>query len=443
MPQHLVSKLIGALVLALAVPVVSAAPKIQSWLAPSGARVMLVENHALPILDVQVDLDAGSARDARGKEGLALLTQALLEMGAAGLSEDALSDRLADVGASINTGAEYDRASTTLRVLSSSAERDVALEVMAKILSKPDFSPVILERERARIQAGLKEAQTKPESILSERFAQLLYGEHPYGRGVTPQSLAKITRADLVNFHKTYYSAQSTYVTLVGDVTREQAEKIAQQLTQGLPAKSTHAPIAEVTLPKATVEAIPNPATQAHIAIGMPALKRGDPDFFPLVVGNYALGGGGFVSRLMKEIRDARGLTYGVQSYFIPQRALGPFQISLSTKGEQADEAVKVARDTLNTFLEQGPTEEELTAAKDNIINGFALRLDSNRKLLGQVAVIGYYNLPLDYLDQYAQNVQAVTTAQIKDAFTRHIKQENLVTVVVGGKKAPAEAPSK
>lgn len=421
--------------------------QIQSWTAPSGARVLFVENHNLKMLDVQVDFDAGSARDPAGKAGLASMTHGLLDAGiGAGktaLSENAISDRFADVGAQTAGGVEADRASVSLRVLSSRSERDDALDLMRRVLAQPGFPKEVLERERARSIAGLREALTQPEAILGRRFSQLAYGTHPYGQSVSEASLKRITREELVAFHRSHYVARTAVVTLVGDVTRAEAEAIAQQLTADLPAGSVQPALPDPAVPKAVVERIAHPATQAHVAIGLPALKRGDPELFPLVVGNYALGGGGFVSRLVKQVRDDRGLAYSVYSYFSPQSSLGVFQIGLETKAEQADAAVKVVNETLAAFLKDGPTEEELEAAKANIINGFALRLDNNHKILEQVAVIGFYKLPLDYLDRYPERVKAVTTAQIREAFQRHVKPEALVSVIVGGKSAPAGVPAK
>ncbi len=167
----------------------------------------------------------------------------------------------------------------------------------------------------------------------------------------------------------------------------------------------------------------------------MPALARHDPDYFPLIVGNYVLGGGGFVSRLMQQVREQRGLSYGVSSYFNPMAQAGPFQIGLQTKQEQAEQALQVVRDTVAGYLRDGPTETELQAAKDNLIGGFSLRIDSNRKILGNIAAIGFYDLPLDYLDTWTAQVAKVTTAQIKAAFNRKIQLDKLSTVIVGADK--------
>ena len=194
---------------------------------------------------------------------------------------------------------------------------------------------------------------------------------------------------------------------------------IAQRLTEDLPRGTAATPLAEPSLPKAAEKRLAHPSAQAHLLLGLPALKRGDPDFFPLLVGNYVLGGGGFVSRLMQEVRDKRGYAYSVYSYFAPMRQTGPFQIGLQTKRSQAADALKLTRDILDGFLKQGPSEAELAAAKANLTGSFPLRLDSNHKILENVAMIGFYGLPLDYLDTYQAKVQAVTVDDVKRAFGR------------------------
>ena len=185
------------------------------------------------------------------------------------------------------------------------------------------------------------------------------------------------------------------------------------------------------------VERIPHPASQSHILLGYPGIKRGDPDYFPLYVGNYILGGGGFVSRLTEEVREKRGLVYSVYSYFMPLAELGPFQIGLQTKREQADEALAVVRQTLAKFIQSGPTTKEMKAAKDNIIGGFPLRVDSNGKILSYLSVIGFYGLPLTYLDDFNQQIAKVTPAQVKEAFARRVRPDHMVTVIVGGDAKP------
>ncbi len=404
---------------------------IQHWQAPSGAQVYFVESRSLPILDVQVDFAAGSMFDPEGKSGVAALTRSILDLGAGSLDENALADRLADVGAKLAGGADTDRASISLRTLSAADKRGPALEVLRQVLTAPRFDDAVFSREQARTVASLKEAMTRPDAIAGKAFWAALYPNHPYGRQATPESVAAITPADLRAFYQRWYNAQNASITLVGDLSRAEAEKLAQTLTADLPKGEVPPLPAAPTEPAKTVKKIAHPAAQAHIQIGLPAIARGDADFFPLLVGNYSLGGGGFVSRLMQEVRDKRGYAYSVYSYFAPMRQTGPFQIGLQTKRSQAADALKLTRDILDGFLKQGPSEAELAAAKANLTGSFPLRLDSNHKILENVAMIGFYGLPLDYLDTYQAKVQAVTVDDVKRAFAKHVRPEHLVTVMV------------
>ncbi len=414
---------------------------IQSWTTAGGAKVFFVESRALPILDVQVDFRAAGTEAPAGKAGIAGLTRGLLETGAGALDEDAIANRVADLGAQIGGSADMDRASLSLRTLSSAAERDGAVELLATLIRQPTFPAAAVEREKARTIAGLKESATQPDAILSRRFAAAVFPDHAYGRMPTVDSVAGLTRDEIADFHARYYTAARATLSIVGDVSRAEAEAIAERLIGGLPAGEPAADSRNTTLPARQTIRVPHPSAQAHVAIGQPGIRRGDPDFFPLLVGNYILGGGGFVSRLTGEVREKRGYAYSVYSYFMPQRDVGPFQIGLQTKGSQTDDALKVVGATLDDFLAKGPTEAELQAAKDNLINGFALRLDSNRKMLEQVAAIGSFGLPLDYLDTWRDKVRAVTVRQIREAFGRHVSADHLVTVVVGGDGDKTAAP--
>ncbi len=415
----------------------AAAPKIEHWLAASGARVFFVENRDLPMLDVQIDFAAGSVRDPEGKSGVAALTSGMLDLGAADLDEREIASRLADVGALLSGGADIERASLHLRTLSADDKRRPAIALMRSVLVAPQFQADVLAREKARTIAGLKEAAIRPEVIAARTFWRLLYPEHPYGRDVTPESMARIGRDDLVEFHRRNYTAANASVTLVGNISRVQAAALAEELTAGLPAGGASAPGAPPVVPSTVPveERIAHAAAQAHVLVGLPALKRGDPNFFALAVGNYTLGSGGFVSRLMQEVREKRGLAYSVGSHFMPLTQSGPFEISLQTKKAQADEALGVVRTVLQRFIADGPSAAELRAAKQNLVGSFPLRLDSNGKILDNVALIGFYGLPLDYLDRYAENVQKVSAADVREAFARHVAIDRLVTVVVGGEQ--------
>ena len=424
-------KLLTAIIAVLATHSALAGVKIEHWLSPTGARVYFVESRVLPILDVQVDFAAGSMFDPPGKSGTAALTRSVLGLGAGKLDETAIAEQMADIGATLGGGADTDRASVAVRTLAAAEKRDAALDVLRTVLHAPRFEAAIFEREKARTVAGLKEAMTRPDSIAGKAFWAAMYPEHPYGRTATPESVTALTRDDLVAYHARYYTAANASITLVGDIGRGEAERIAEAIATGLPkgAPATLPPAPTVAPGKAVK--LEHPASQAHIHIGMPAIERGNPDFFPLIVGNYTLGGGGFVSRLMKEVRDKRGYAYGVSSYFNPLRQAGPFQIGLQTKRVQAKDAIALSRDVLDGFLKDGPSAEELAAAKANLTGSFPLRLDSNKKILDNVAVIGFYGLPLDWLDNYQQKVRAVTVDDVQRAFSRYVRPADLMTVTV------------
>ena len=420
-----------------------AGPKIEQWMAATGARVSYVASHELPILDITLDFAAGSAADPAGKNGLASFTNSLLDAGAGELNEQAISDKKADLGLILHGSTDEDRASFSLRTLSASKERDASVTLAAKVLAHPAYPQAILERDRTRSIASLKEALTKPSTLASRAFESALYAGHPYGGLYTEKTLNAITRDDLIAFHARYYSAKNVSIAIVGDVDRAMAEKIAVALTRDLPKGGKVDTILAPAQTKASEKRIKNPSTQAHILVGQPGLSRDDPDYFALLLGNHVLGGGGFTSRLMSEVREKRGLVYDVHSYFEPRRVAGPFRIGLQTKGSQRDEALKVVREVLEKFIKEGPTEAELKTSRDNLVNGFGLRLDSNSKILSYVSVIGFYGLPVDWLDQYPRALSAITREQVRDAFARRIHPDQLVTVISGGDGDQKSAPAK
>jgi zinc protease len=429
---------------AVAVLLLTAAPAqailpIQHWQTASGARVYFVENHDLPMLDLSVEFPAGTGHDRPRKAGVASMTQRLLRMGADGLKENDIEIRLADVGAELSGRIDYDRAGLALRTLSSPRERQQAIDILARTLAAPSFPAAVLARERVRLISTLKESDIKPDTIVERTFFRLAYGDHPYALRETGEveTVRAIVREDLVEFHRRHYAGRYAVVALIGDVTRAEAEAIAEQVTRRLPSAAG----AEPALPPVTgltggaTRTVAHHAAQAHILIGAPAVSRTDPDYIPLYVGNFVLGGGGFASRIMEEVRQKRGLAYSAVSYFYPLQREGPFLISMQTRRDQAAQALEVARVTLGAFVQSGPTEEELTAARRNIVNGFPLRIDSNREIHGYLALIGFYRLPLTYLEDFVENVERVTAAGIKDAFQRRIHPDRMVTVVVGGEE--------
>lgn len=407
---------------------------IQHWQTSSGAQVYFVESRDLPILDISVDFKAGSSVDSPEKSGCASLTWHLLSLGAGGLSEDKISKAIADVGAQLSARFDRDRAGMLLRTLSSKRERDQALDIFSKVIQYPEFHESTMKREKSRMIARIKEAETKPGYIASRTLDKMLYGAHPYGlrRSGEVDTLNRLQRNDLIDFYQSHYVATNAVVSIMGKVSRTEAVAIAEALSKSLPQAKGLNNLPIVAKPVAGTKRIPHPATQSHILLAYPGLRRDDPDYYPLIVGNYILGGGGFASRLMEEIRQKRGLAYSVSSSFYPLEQAGPFQIGLQTKKEQSEEALMITKKVLVDFITGGPTKKELTAAKGNIVGGFPLRIDSNKKIMEYLSVIGFYNLPLSYLDDYVKAVDKVNLEQIKDAFQRRIRPDGMVTVIVG-----------
>ena len=422
-----------------------AALPIQHWTLANGAKIYLVATNALPIVDVQVDFDAGSRRDPAPQAGLASVTSAMVEKGVRAskngepaLDQNALGEAWADLGASFDVSAGTDRMSYSLRTLSDPALLGKAVALASREIGEPSFPDDVWLRERERINASIKESNTKPATIAGRAFAQAVYGVHPYGQEVTEETLARIDTAAMRQRYQQLIVPCRAKLSIVGAVTRAEAESVATTLLSRLPATDgcaplpAIAPVAALTAPKD--ERIPFDSAQAHVFIGQPGYPRKDPDHFALTLGNYVLGGGGFVSRLTNEVREKRGLTYSIYSGFAPGLDAGAFRVGFQTRPDQAEEAVKMSREVLAKFVAEGPTESELKAAKDNLIGGFPLLLDSNRKLIDNVANIAWHDLPLDYLDTWTARMNAVTAADIKAAFARKLQPQRMVTVVVGGK---------
>ena len=421
-----------------------AAPAIQTWQTARGVSVYFVETNQLPMLDIQVVFDAGSVRDPEDKRGLSLLVNSLLDQAAAGQNADQISFEFERLGAEYGAQSGYDSASVSLRTLSDDAKLKPALENLHRVLARPDYIETDLERQRNQVLVGLQRNQQSPSDIAEEKFLAAIYQNHPYAflNEGSAETLARITRPDLVSFHTEFYAASNALITIVGNTDRAGAEAIAELITRDLPQGTKPGPVASVQ-PLTAAESIniQHPSSQVHILVGQPGKRYGDPDYFPLYVGNQILGGGAFVARLYQEVREKRGLSYSAGSYFAPRRDLGPFIASIQTREDQAAEGLAVLKKTISDFVEQGPTEAELAAVKKNITGGFPLRIDSNKKISGYLSVIGFYGLPLDYLDRFNDRIEAVTVEQIKDAFSRRIDTGRFVTVMVGPVPPAVSAP--
>jgi zinc protease len=415
---------------------------IQALTLTNGARVYWIHSPTLPMVDVQIDFDAGERRDPANQVGLASAVASMTAKGirAQGrwpaMDENQLGEAWADLGASFAGSASDDRMSFRLRSLTRPDILKQAAELAARQMGHPAYLPRHWDEERQRSIAALREARTRPAAVAQERFMAALYPNHPYGWRTTEASLGAIKSADLMRFHREHLLACRARVSIVGALDAAQASALAESLLTHLPQPAACPALPDVPdaapLAQAQDIRVPFQAAQSQVFLGQPALKRDDPDYFAMLVGNHILGGGGFVSRLTHQVRELRGLSYSVYSYVAPGLHTGPFVAGLQTRPDQAQQALQLTRDVVREFVEKGPSPQELRAAQDNLVGGFALRLDSNKKLLDNLANIAWHDLPLNYLDGWTRRIEAVTVQDIRDAFARKIQPDRMVSLTLG-----------
>lgn len=426
-------RILTALCLALFTLPALADLDIQSWQTPNGTKVMYVHSPQLPMVDVEMSFDAGSARDGEAW-GLASFTSSLIGTKTSKLDEETISEFFNRMGAQIGSSSDRDKASISLRSLTRPELLDKALTTFETLVSDSQFDQAIFDRELQRLLIGIKQKSVQPQAIASEALWSELYGKHPYAHATSgsAETVSVLTPEALREFYKQYYVASNAVVAIVGDVDRKKAEAIALQLTANLPKGSKPAPLLmpeKVNAGKRVTTEFDS--TQTYYYLAQQGIERGHADYAPLFVGNHLFGGSGFGSMLMQEVREERGLVYSVYSYFAPMKVTGPFIIGLSTKNASAYEAEKVVAQTLTDFM-QGFSDEKLQAIKDNLLGGWPLRMDSNSKTLGYLSMIGFYDLPLDYLEAFPKQINAVTKAQILKAWQAQVKPKEMLTIMVG-----------
>ncbi len=417
------------------------------WTTSNGMQVLFAPSSELPIVDLRLVFDAGGARDMDPADakmqlpGLAKLTNGLIYEGSKGISAQQVAETFEGMGVQYGNGSYRDMAVLDFRSLSDKKIFPKVLDNINKILAEPIFEKNVLDRERNKLLVALKLAQENPSSRASLSFYKTLYTNktsHPYASPTngTKKSLHKITRDDLKKYYKKYYVVANTILAVVGDLTLEEVKKLAERLSKTLGA-GLHAPklpLVDTSKFGQTIK-IKHPSTQTTIVMGMPVLSRGDKDYYALYLGNHILGGSGFSSRLVKEVRIKQGLTYSVGSYLSQMRAKGPFQISLTTKNESANKAVELVNQVISDFIKTGPTEDEIKQAKLNISGSFPLRTKSNKDIVEHLAVIGFYDLPENYLDIFKHKIENITLSEIKETFMRRIDLSKLSTIIVGALK--------
>ncbi|MGL5471123.1 MAG: M16 family metallopeptidase, partial [Shewanella sp.] len=351
------------------------------------------------------------------------------------LDEEAFNAKSNDIAANISSSSGQESASIGLRSLSKSNNLKQAVMLVNEALTQPRFDAAVFERIKKQAITALQQQESTPDFIADRALTRLMYPQHPYGRSanVSVESIRSVSLDDIRAFYRSHYGQNNAIVAIVGDVNRNQAQQMVQGMLQNLP-KQVSLEKSVPTVPRVAAQHknIPFAGEQAQVLLGTPLIKRHDSDYYPLIVGNYILGGGGFDSRLMKELRDRHGYTYGVYSSLEPSTEAGPFGVSFSTQKKNTRLALMATRVVIEQFVAKGPTEEELKQAKANIMGSFPLRFDSNGKLVNYLSLIGTHQLPSDYLEVYPKAIAAVTTEQVKEVWQRRVHFPDLNSVVVG-----------
>ncbi len=418
---------------------------IQSWETRGGARVLFVEAHQLPMFDLRLTFAAGSTQDG-GVPGLAMLTNAMLNEGVEGKNVTAIAQAFEGLGAEFGNGSYRDMAVASLRSLSAPDKRQPALDLFGQVVGQPTFPKDSLQRIKNQVLAGFEFQKQNPGKLASLELFEQLYQTHPYAHPSegTPASIPGIDAAQLRAFHDKAYTAGNAVIALVGDLDRPTAEAIAEQLSAALPQGPALPAPPTPQEPVAGRHRIDYPSNQTHLMLAQLGIARGDPDYAALYLGNQILGGGGFGTRLMEEVREKRGLTYGVYSGFSPMQAEGPFMINLQTRAELSEATLDLVQRLVDEYLQQGPTQVELDRSKREIAGSFPLSTASNADIVGQLGSIGFYHLPLTYLEDFMQQIQALTVEQVKTAMNKHLTADQFVILTAGPEvdQLPLPAPS-
>lgn len=413
-------------------------PAIESLSTKTGTPTLFVAAPELPIVDIRLTFDAGSARDSElrdGLYGLASLTSQLLDEGTSTQSTDDIAANFERLGAEFSATSYRDMFTVSLRTLSDPAYFNPAVDQLMAILKDAQFPQASIDRVLNNAAIGQQQRKESPGAVVGIRFYRELYGKHPYAEPTTgtEASLKKITPQDIRNFKDTYLVAKNLNIAITGQLSRDQAQQLANRISQSLPAGQKARPLpAPQPLTTAKTVAVPFNSSQSHVMIGQLGITRDNPDIYALTVGNEMLGGDGFNALLMKELREKRGLTYGAYSGFTSMRTTGPFIISYSTRGDQAVESIKVAKQTLQNFLSQPLDQQLLSETREGLLKSYPLSLSSNESILGYLGMIGFYGLPTSYLADYPKKIEAVTPQEIQAALRKYIQPSSMLTVVVG-----------
>ncbi|MGD9109293.1 MAG: pitrilysin family protein, partial [Gammaproteobacteria bacterium] len=401
--------------IAFAKPIIN----IHHWQTNNKVPVYFVQTTRSPILDVRVLFNAGSAKD-NNLYGIANLTGTMLNEGTNQLNNNQIAEKFDEIGTQFNISINRDISILSLRCLTKNNLLIPSIELLNSIITNPSFPAKELKRLKQQITTEIAADQQLPAIVATQTFYQTLYGNSPYAHTImgTKKTVQMIRRSDIVKFYQQYYSTKNMMIILVGNISKNTASLLANKITANLPAGIKHIPAPQAQpITKNLIKSIAFPGTQSYIRIGCLGINYNDPNLFPVLIGNYILGSGVFVSRLFSEVRQKHGLSYSVKSELIFLKNRGPFYILLQTKNQSKNKALQIAKLVLNNFIQSGPTQQELKDAKKFLLGNFALQLSNNDKIANIISTIAFYNLPIDYLDTYAQKVQTITTQDVKKSF--------------------------
>ncbi len=406
----------------------------QKWLTKNGTTVIFYQAMEVPMLTISLAFAAGSAYEGQ-QFGLSALTSELLHQGSENLDANTLAEKLADTGAQYDHETSRDMIVLNLKTLSNEEALKPAVTLFTSIISRPTFPKAAFNQAKNQQLMAIAQAEESAEDIANQVFFKKLYGSHPYAHPINGYkgSVQALTLKDINNFYKQYFVGKNAVLVLVGAINLERAQQLAEQLTEQLPAGQPAPMIPKAaTLKKTEKIVVDFPSSQTMLRLGQIGIDHHNSDYFPLTVGNYILGGGVLVSKLAKEVRENRGLTYGIVSQFIPMPGDGPFLISFATQNKQATIALAVTTETLSAFLKEGVNAKELQEAKQYLIGSFPLSLSSNGSIASILLRMAFYHLPDDYLDTYIAHIKAVKIADIKNAFQKQLDPHKFLIVAVG-----------
>ena len=410
---------------------------IQHWTTPEGAKVFFAQTKGLPILDVALNFDAAASRDG-DQFGLASLTNGLLGTATQYHNEEQIINAFESVGAQFSTSSLKDMSIVSLRTLTRQPILKKSLDTFTEVITQPSFEQKYLTRERRQTLRSIEASKQSPASIASLAFDKAVFANHPYAHPKigTEKSINQISLQDLKQHYDKFYVAKNLTIALVGDITKVKAKQIARQISHGLNVgkKAKNNPV--ITALKSSQKIhIEFPSKQTHLLIGQSGVNRSHPDYYPLYLGNHIFGGSGLTSILSDEIREKKGLAYSAYSYFTKMKSNGFFMMRMQTKNDQALEAKNIALQTLKNFRNNAIDTQKLQDGKDNIIGGFALETASNANILTYLSIIGFYDLPLDYLSSFTDKIKDISAQDIQNAYERLVDMDKLIILSVGEQK--------